>query len=83
MKKAQIALSDSAVADILDQADWYEGQSDCKLAMRWEKAVDSTQCEVGRMCSPGKQPHGCVPVSAPSEEAFLVARTVEICSAHQ
>jgi hypothetical protein len=34
VKKAQIALSDSAVADILDQADWYEGQSDRKLAMR-------------------------------------------------
>jgi toxin ParE1/3/4 len=47
VKKAQIALSDSAVADILDQADWYEGQSDRKLAMRWEKAVTSSLLRIG------------------------------------
>jgi toxin ParE1/3/4 len=31
-----------AVADILAQADWYELQSDRKLAKRWERAVTSS-----------------------------------------
>ena len=42
MKRASIRFSDLAVADILEQADWYELQSGAKLATRWDKAVTST-----------------------------------------
>ena len=43
MKKARrvLLLSDAAVADILEQADWYAVQSGVALAERWEKAVTS------------------------------------------
>ena len=41
MKTSRIILSDLAVADILEQADWYEAQADQKLAKHWEKAVTS------------------------------------------
>jgi plasmid stabilization system protein ParE len=39
MKKRRITISDAAVADILEQADWYESQADHELAERWENAV--------------------------------------------
>ncbi len=39
MKKRRLVFSDVAVADILEQADWYAAQSGRKLARRWEKAV--------------------------------------------
>ncbi len=42
MKRQRITLSDAAVADILEQADWYESQADSKLAERWENAVTAT-----------------------------------------
>lgn len=42
MKKPRLVLSDAAVADILEQADWYIGQSGAALAKRWEKAVTTT-----------------------------------------
>ena len=38
MKKPRLVLSDAAVADILEQADWYSAQSGEVLARRWEKA---------------------------------------------
>jgi toxin ParE1/3/4 len=41
MKKSRLVLTDAAIADILDQADWYLRQSGCPLAQRWEKAVTS------------------------------------------
>jgi toxin ParE1/3/4 len=41
VKKAGLVLSDAAVADVLDQADWYIQQSGRTLALRWEKAVTS------------------------------------------
>ena len=56
MKKSGIVLSDAAVADILEQADWYEGQTDRKLAARWERAVTTTLLRIrknprsGRLC---------------------------------
>jgi len=51
-----ISLADEAVADILEQAEWYESQADYKLAERWENAVTSTLLRIlamprsGRLC---------------------------------
>lgn len=42
MKKSRLVLSDAAVADVVEQADWYSKQSSLALARRWEKAVTST-----------------------------------------
>jgi toxin ParE1/3/4 len=39
VKGQRIVLSDAAISDILEQADWYESQADHRLAERWEKAV--------------------------------------------
>ena len=39
MNRARIRLSDVAVNDILEQADWYKQQSGQSLAKRWESAV--------------------------------------------
>jgi toxin ParE1/3/4 len=41
MNKPRLVLTDAAIADILDQADWYLRQSGRPLAQRWEKAVTS------------------------------------------
>jgi toxin ParE1/3/4 len=41
VKSARLVLSDAAVADILEQADWYLARSGPALAARWEKAVTS------------------------------------------
>jgi toxin ParE1/3/4 len=48
VKAPHITLSDAAVEDILEQADWYEAQADQKLAKRWEKAVTSTLLRISR-----------------------------------
>lgn len=42
MKRPRIVLTDAAVTDILEQADWYEQRADQKLAKRWGNAVTST-----------------------------------------
>jgi toxin ParE1/3/4 len=42
LKKVQLVLSDLAVADILEQADWYIAKSGKPLAKRWDKAVTAT-----------------------------------------
>lgn len=42
MKKLRLVFSDAAIADVVEQADWYEGQSGAALAKRWEKAVTSS-----------------------------------------
>jgi len=39
VKKRRLVFSDAAIADILEQADWYTAQSGRTLAMRWEMAV--------------------------------------------
>ena len=41
MSIAQARLSEAATVDINEQADWYEGKSDWKLAERWSEAVTS------------------------------------------
>jgi len=42
VKKNRITFSDAAIADILEQADWYETQADRNLAQRWQEAVTAT-----------------------------------------
>lgn len=42
MKRSSIRLSELAVGDILEQADWYELQSGPKLGTRWNRAVTAT-----------------------------------------
>jgi toxin ParE1/3/4 len=39
VKKSRLVFSDAAIADVLEQSDWYRGQSGAALAKRWEKAV--------------------------------------------
>jgi plasmid stabilization system protein ParE len=46
VKRPRIVLSDAAVADILEQSDWYQEQSGDKLAKRWERAVTSAVLRV-------------------------------------
>lgn len=53
MKKPRLVLSDSAVADILEQADWYRAQSGRPLALRWERAVTSAIKDVVRRPAAG------------------------------
>jgi toxin ParE1/3/4 len=54
---SRIVLSDLAVADILEQAEWYESRSDKNLAKRWEEVVTSALlrvCELpetGALCA--------------------------------
>ena len=48
MKKPRLVFSDAAVADILEQADWYLAQSGRSLALRWERAVASAIKDVVR-----------------------------------
>ena len=46
MKIPRITFGDLAVADVLEQADWYQAQAGRKLAQRWEKAVTSTMLRI-------------------------------------
>ena len=48
MKKSSVAFSDAAIADILEQSDWYEGQADRSLAQRWEEAVTATLLRIAQ-----------------------------------
>jgi toxin ParE1/3/4 len=41
VKKNRLVLSDAAIADIIEQAEWYSTQSGNDLAGRWERAVTS------------------------------------------
>jgi toxin ParE1/3/4 len=57
VKTVQIVLSDLAVADILEQADWYRVKSGHPLTNRWDKAVTATVLRAltnpasGKLCS--------------------------------
>jgi toxin ParE1/3/4 len=53
MKRRRLIFSDAAIADILEQADWYLFQSGRKLARRWERAVKSTISEIVRRPATG------------------------------
>jgi plasmid stabilization system protein ParE len=48
VKRQRIVLSDAAVSDIVEQADWYENQADHRLAERWEKAVTATFLRISK-----------------------------------
>jgi plasmid stabilization system protein ParE len=39
VKRFSLRLSQAAATDILEQADWYQHQSDSALSKRWERAV--------------------------------------------
>jgi toxin ParE1/3/4 len=54
LKKVQLVLSDLAVADILEQADWYIAESGHPLAKRWDKAVTATVLRTLRNPASGK-----------------------------
>lgn len=57
MKKRRLTFSDSAMADIVEQADWYAAKSSERVARRWEKSVTSAVAliakrpDVGASCS--------------------------------
>jgi toxin ParE1/3/4 len=48
VKKTRISFSDAAIADILEQSDWYEAQADHNLAQRWQEAVTATLLRIAR-----------------------------------
>jgi len=48
VKKRRLVFSDAALADILEQADWYTAQSGRRLARQWEKAVTATVSKAAR-----------------------------------
>jgi toxin ParE1/3/4 len=48
VKKARLVLTDAAIADVRDQADWYLRQAGRPPAQRWEKAVTSAISQVLR-----------------------------------
>jgi toxin ParE1/3/4 len=54
VKASRIVLSEMAVSDILEQADWYEAQAESKLAARWEKAVTSVLLRISQRPAAGK-----------------------------
>lgn len=70
MKKPRLVFSDAAVADILDQADWYRTQSGRPLALRWERAVASAIKDVIRHPASGS------PCTFSSPELQGVRRTL-------
>jgi len=70
MKKSRLALSDAAIADILEQADWYTSQSGEALARRWEKAV------TGAVLRILKAPAAGAPCSFKSHNLRHVRRTI-------
>lgn len=44
--KRKIVITEAAAADILEQADWYQIQSDQKLVQRWQTAVTKTVLQI-------------------------------------
>ena len=48
MKEFRIRLSEAAIGDILEQADWYEEQADRELSKRWERAVSSALIRIAK-----------------------------------
>lgn len=53
MKAPRIVLSEMAIADILEQVDWYEAQADSKLAKKWESAVTSALLRISQRPAAG------------------------------
>jgi len=55
VKTPRINFSDAAIADILEQADWYEAQADRNLAQRWQEAVTATLLRIARRPGTGSR----------------------------
>lgn len=53
MKTPRLVFSDAAIADVLEQADWYRRQAGAALALRWERAVTSAIAHVLRFPASG------------------------------
>jgi toxin ParE1/3/4 len=70
MRKRRLVFSDAAIADIVEQADWYAVQSGRRLARRWEKAVALSVSTVAARPATG------VPYSFRSPELRDLRRTV-------
>ena len=84
MSRGTIRFSDLAVADILEQADWYELQSGLKLATRWDRAVTATIVRIaaapksGALCRfKPKQLRGTRPVSVGGFPRHLIFYQVD------
>jgi toxin ParE1/3/4 len=69
VKKNRLVLSDAAVADIVEQAEWYSAQSGNALAGRWERAVTSAILRVVSRPATG------APCTFQSQELRNVRRT--------
>jgi toxin ParE1/3/4 len=69
VKDVRLAISDAAVADILEQADWYETQSGVSLGERWGKAVTSAVLRIV------KNPNAGTPCTFQSSELRGLRRT--------
>jgi plasmid stabilization system protein ParE len=55
VKKPRLAFSDAAIADILEQSDWYKAQADRSLAQRWEEAVTDTLSRIAQRPTAGSR----------------------------
>jgi toxin ParE1/3/4 len=53
VKRSSIRFSDLAVADLLEQADWYASQSGLRLTKRWDKAVTATLLRISAVPGAG------------------------------
>jgi toxin ParE1/3/4 len=53
MKKRRLAFTDAAVADILEQADWYSAQAGRRLVRLWQKAARSAVSQAVRRPAAG------------------------------
>jgi plasmid stabilization system protein ParE len=68
MNRAQLRLTDVAVSDIQEQADWYEQCSDHALARRWENEVTAALIRIE------KNPHSGAKCSFSAGELQSVRR---------
>jgi toxin ParE1/3/4 len=57
VKRAALRLSDAAVSDILEQADWYAQRSGPTLAERWENAVAAALVRITKNLNAGALCH--------------------------
>jgi toxin ParE1/3/4 len=62
MKHRRIRFSEAAIADIIEQGDWYRDRSGDALAQRWDREIDSAVRRILR------NPHSGAPCSFASDE---------------
>jgi len=48
MRRIELRLTDAAVSDIQEQADWYEQRSGHELATRWENGVTAALIRIDK-----------------------------------